>query len=289
MTARPSQKGPHARGTQQEKVSFPQTTPLVSPANRDDPYYGHGEVARLCDLFIRHLFQCPDVPGSANPPQPPVVHTLAKFIAYALHRTRLPGSVTFSALFLLSRLKGRFPGARGSSGHRLWISAFMIASKVVCDDTYSNKSWAIVGQHMFTLKEINQMEREMCGYLEWLLNVDPAELRAFEAAVREQFGSRSAAARNLDDLPSPLSADSASSGYSFPTTPVLYGDYNNGTYASMDPGSPYHSTGNSPATSTLATPPTIEAYPQPDGKGWKFSENFTDPRYLYVYAQHTAW
>ena len=57
----------------------------------------------------------------------------------------------------------------------LWnalISTYMIASKVMCDDTYSNKSWGIVAQGMFTLCEINQMEREMCGYLEWELNVD---------------------------------------------------------------------------------------------------------------------
>ena len=42
----------------------------------------------------------------------------------------------------------------------------MIASKVICDDTYSNKSWSIVGQGMFALREINQIEREMCSYLE---------------------------------------------------------------------------------------------------------------------------
>jgi hypothetical protein len=45
----------------------------------------------------------------------------------------------------------------------------MIASKIVCDDTYSNQSWCIVAQKMFELKEMNQMEREMCGYLEWNL------------------------------------------------------------------------------------------------------------------------
>ena len=31
----------------------------------------------------------------------------------------------------------------------------MIASKVICDDTYSNQSWSIVAQKMFALKEIN--------------------------------------------------------------------------------------------------------------------------------------
>lgn len=37
--------------------------------------------------------------------------------------------------------------------HRLFLSVFMIASKVVCDDMYSNWYWAIVGQVMFALRE----------------------------------------------------------------------------------------------------------------------------------------
>ena len=40
---------------------------------------------------------------------------------------------------------------------------------------------------MFALREINQMEREMCSYLEWQLNVDPTELREFEHKVRRDF------------------------------------------------------------------------------------------------------
>jgi len=45
----------------------------------------------------------------------------------------------FVALILLQRLKVHFPIARGSSGHRLFVSAFMLASKVICDDACSNK------------------------------------------------------------------------------------------------------------------------------------------------------
>jgi len=63
----------------------------------------------------------------------------------------------------------------------------MLASKVICDDTYSNKSWSIVAQGMFQLREINQMEREMCQYLEWELNVDPVTLRDFEEMVKKDF------------------------------------------------------------------------------------------------------
>lgn len=119
------------------------------------------------------MFNCPNVPPTASVEPGAPLPTLAHFVAYALYRTRLPHFVTLTALLLLRRLKTRFPAARGSSGHRLFISAFMIASKVVCDDTYSNQSWCTVGQKMFSLKEMNQMEREMCGYLEWnLVSVD---------------------------------------------------------------------------------------------------------------------
>ena len=63
----------------------------------------------------------------------------------------------------------------------------MIASKVICDDTYSNKSWSIVGQGMFQLREINQMERDMCQYLDWELNSEPSTLKEFEDMVRKDF------------------------------------------------------------------------------------------------------
>ena len=61
---------------------------------------------------------------------------LPVIIIYALHRTKLHPSITFAALVLLQRLKACFSTTRSSSGHRLFISAFMITSKVICDDTY---------------------------------------------------------------------------------------------------------------------------------------------------------
>ncbi|KAH9057073.1 hypothetical protein EDB83DRAFT_2316050 [Lactarius deliciosus] len=148
----------------------------------------HGTASPNCVVAsFLILFACPDVPPPPAPPSTTPTPRLDHFIAYALHRTRLHPSVTFAALYLLQRLKARFPAAKGSSGHRLFISAFMLASKIICDDTYSNKSWCIVGQGMFALREINQMEREMCSYLEWQLNVDPSTLRDFESRVRHDF------------------------------------------------------------------------------------------------------
>jgi hypothetical protein len=93
----------------------------------------------------------------------------------------------------------------------------MIASKVVCDDTYSNQSWAIVAQKMFSLKEVNQMEREMCGYLEWnlvsrssSLCIDPRGNRGFipisfptfrTQRQRKSTRSRPSSKRNIPPWP----------------------------------------------------------------------------------------
>jgi hypothetical protein len=91
----------------------------------------------------------------------------------------------------------------GSSGHRLFISALMIASKVICDDTYSNQSWVIVAQKMFALQEMNQMEREMCAYLEWKLNFQGDEVVEFEA-IRSEHGSKAIAASWPSPEPTPV-------------------------------------------------------------------------------------
>src|SRR5277367_5900580 len=42
--------------------------------------------------------------------------------------------------------------------------------------------------YLYTLKEVNQMEREMCSYLEWILHVEAAELEAFSQRVRKEYG-----------------------------------------------------------------------------------------------------
>ncbi|QRV72349.1 Cyclin, N-terminal domain [Ceratobasidium sp. AG-Ba] len=149
------------------------------------------DTAKMCARFIAHLFSYPDIlPATSSSAVTP---SLAHFVAYALHRTQLHSSVTFCTLYLLSRLKNRFPAARGLVSHLLYIFAFTIASKVICDSTYSNRSWCVIGQGIFTLQEINQMEREMCGYLEWVLNFKPEDLRDFKAMVRKEYGSASAA------------------------------------------------------------------------------------------------
>lgn len=149
------------------------------------PFYGQEFLVKLTTRFITHLFSCSDSAPSSHPQL-----TLPVFIDYALHRTKLHPSVTYATLVLLLRLKGRFPSACGlpTSGHRLFITAYMISAKAMIDGTYSNHSWHIIAQHLFSPRELNQMERDMCIHLDWELTVEDPILTNFTKAVKADFG-----------------------------------------------------------------------------------------------------
>jgi len=63
----------------------------------------------------------------------------------------------------------------------------MLSSKVICDDTYSNKSWAIVGQGFYELRDVNLMEREMIHYLSFDLTIPGSVLEQFTQTVRTVY------------------------------------------------------------------------------------------------------
>ena len=93
-------------------------------------------------------------------------------------------------MFLLERLKTCIGGARGSTGHRLVVTALILSWKAISDDTYSNRTWAKLSKGLFNLRNINRMERDMCVYLGWRLHIDLALLSPFEARMRHEFHKR---------------------------------------------------------------------------------------------------
>ncbi|KAG9219383.1 hypothetical protein CCMSSC00406_0001793 [Pleurotus cornucopiae] len=232
----------------------------AQPTTKSDPFYGHETTSRLCARFITHLFAYPEYPPTST-------HSQAKppyFIAYyALHRTKLHASVTY-ALVLLQHLKARFPTARDSSGHCL----FVIASKVICDDTYSNKSWSIVAQGMFTLRAINQMEREMCSYLDWELTVDNPILANFETMAKRDF--RGPASTSNTPIPPPHTTTTSpipvfgqqqqqrQQQQASPPKPAYINT--NVTHSSPDTPSSSYSRSSTPASEALPTPPNRESH-----------------------------
>ena len=53
--------------------------------------------------------------------------------------TCLPLSLAYQSPFLLSRLKSRYPATSCTIGYCLFLTSYMLSSKVICDDTYANK------------------------------------------------------------------------------------------------------------------------------------------------------
>lgn len=140
----------------------------------------HNYLSQLCARFTITSF--------ANPEYPlPPTDALSNFILNILQRVNPPSSVVFTALLLLERLKTRFPTYYCSAGRRLFLAAFMIAHKVIIDNSYLNSSWHVIAGRLFTVDEINTMERDMCGDLDWDLTINVDTLTIFEYTVRRDF------------------------------------------------------------------------------------------------------
>lgn len=156
--------------------------------SRNEGFYFHEPIARLCARYIAHLFPCPD----ASP-----TDELPRSIAYALYKAQLKPSITFAALVLITRLKHhRHPATSTKqkkatpvpvSGHRLFLAAYILASKSLCEKTYSSADWGIVGHGRFSEAEVDELEREMWCGLEYQINISPWILNDFSDTVRRDF------------------------------------------------------------------------------------------------------
>ncbi|CAE6434973.1 unnamed protein product [Rhizoctonia solani] len=148
--------------------------------------YCHEEAAQTCARFIVQLF--PDhLPATS---QTALMPSLTHFVAHILHQTSLHASVTYGALYLLNRLKDQSPTTCCMSHHGLFISTFMIAAKIF-HNPYVNRPWCAVVQGLYTLSELNQMERDMCGHLGWYLGVPVLDFAIFKTTICNTFGSAS--------------------------------------------------------------------------------------------------
>lgn len=79
----------------------------------------------------------------------------------------------------------------------------MIAGKMLSDNTYTNKSWAAIGRGMFTLKELNEMERKMCLDSKCKFNIGAEDLEDFEAKLYKHYGGKNDHAGSRPPTPIP--------------------------------------------------------------------------------------
>ncbi|EOR01360.1 PHO85 cyclin-9 [Wallemia ichthyophaga EXF-994] len=186
------------------------STAAVS-GSTSERYNAGKEFSKDAANFVSSLFECPESKS---------IVSLGDFIHYALYRTRLHISVALSALILLQRLKARYPNAKGSSGHRLWLAAIMITNKMFNDDSFTNQSWYIASQQIFSQREVNAVERELFGYLSCDVRVTTQEIVKF-TKVFNIWRKRSVEAEVLPSSPSILSSKLNRLNYGSSNTPAL--------------------------------------------------------------------
>ncbi|CAG8571808.1 20702_t:CDS:1 [Gigaspora margarita] len=85
-------------------------------------------------------------------------------------------------LIYVNRLKKTLPStARGDfdTPYKIFLSAILVASKYLSDQSLQNKTIADITDGLYTVKDVNTMERSFLGLLKYDLWVDRNEVEDF--------------------------------------------------------------------------------------------------------------
>nr|POE74589.1 pho85 cyclin-1 [Quercus suber] len=130
------------------------------------------------------------------PPTPPTtppqrsandlgIPSLEHFISNIVDRSHVQVPTLMTSLVYLARLQQRLPPvAKGMkcTAHRIFLASLILAAKNLNDSSPKNKHWAryttVEGYDNFgfSLTEVNLMEKQMLGLLEWDLRVTEDDL-----------------------------------------------------------------------------------------------------------------
>ncbi|KAF5349958.1 hypothetical protein D9756_009240 [Leucocoprinus leucothites] len=142
-------------------------------------------IARVYAAFIEELFQS-EQPGSDPFFTPNTFTSLPFFIAYALSQSPLDSPmVAIATLSLLYRYKSRISQrqAKLRDPSRLFLTAYLVAAKLLSDKAYPMRTWASLGQNNYSAHELAIMEWEFCFTLNWDLNLNAELLNSFRIIV----------------------------------------------------------------------------------------------------------
>lgn len=151
--------------------------PHLDPDDFYEPY------AAACFNYMSRTFQCSATIYSETSRK---ILVFQDFILHILRRGRLPPDVACTALFLLHRLKLKYPAAVSPrDGSPVFVAALILAHKALQDESYGVSSWATMTQGIMAIRNINQYERELLAHLEFETHIRPKELKGFARFKQE--------------------------------------------------------------------------------------------------------